>query len=80
MNLPVNPVDQLLAVDWDLDGDLDLITLSMTFQLNLFEQGDDGRFVKKEPSPFDGVARALICLPAVVDVTGDSALDSSLQP
>ena len=72
---PVAPSHQVMALDWDQDGDLDLITLnSMTFELNLFEQGNDNSFVKKEPSPFQNVKNSF-CLPAVVDINGDSQLD-----
>lgn len=71
----VPPMHQVLAVDWDHDGDLDLITLSDDEpKFNLFEQGNDNSFVKKEPSPFQNVAPNL-CLPAVVDINGDSIPD-----
>lgn len=73
---PIPPGHQVLAVDWDNDGDLDFITFDIDGErkLNLFEQGNDNNFIKKEPSPFQNVARNM-CLPAVVDINGDSIPD-----
>ena len=61
-------------VDWDKDGDLDIIKMSSGIKgMDLYDQ-QDGRFVKKDPSPFKDV-KAVICPPAVVDVNRDGRLD-----
>lgn len=47
--------------------------------LDLFEQGDPGYFVKKEPSPFKDLKGVLFaCLPEVFDINGDGRLDMLL--
>jgi hypothetical protein len=47
--------------------------------LDLFEQGDPGYFVKKEPSPFkDMKGFFFACLPEVLDINGDGKLDMLL--
>ena len=58
-------------VDWDKDGDLDIIKLSGTGEL--YDQ-QDGQFVKIQPSPFRDV-KAFACPPAVVDWNRDGRLD-----
>ena len=61
-------------VDWDKDGDLDIIKIPGTGKMELYEQLD-GHFVKKEPSPFKDVFTFPSCAPAVVDWNGDGHLD-----
>ena len=62
-------------VDWDKDGDLDIIKMPGTGKaMELYEQLD-GHFVKKEPSPFKDVKAFPSCAPAVVDWNGDGHLD-----
>eukprot|EP00435_Cladocopium_sp_Y103_P064097 s1055_g25.t1 len=73
-NLPVALADQHIFVDWDKDDDFDVIKIDVTGQLDLFEQGDPGYFVKKKPSPFKDFF-AFACLPEVLDFNGDGKLD-----
>ena len=62
-------------VDWDKDGDLDIIKIPGTGgKMELYEQLD-GHFVKKDPSPFKDVFTFPSCAPAVVDWNGDGHLD-----
>ena len=73
--VPVALDDQHLVVDWDKDGDLDIIKMPGTGKaMELYEQLD-GHFVKKEPSPFKDVKASPSCAPAVVDWNGDGHLD-----
>ena len=47
--------------------------------LDLFQQGDPGYLVKKEPSPFKDVKGSFFaCLPEVFDINGDGKLDMLL--
>ena len=59
-------------VDWDKDGDLDIIKMSFE-GMDLYDQ-QDGQFVKIQPSPFQD-AKAFACPPAVVDWNLDGRLD-----
>eukprot|EP00435_Cladocopium_sp_Y103_P024423 s37_g6.t1 len=75
---PIGWTDQHIFVDWDEDDDLDVIKMT-TEGLDLFEQGDPGYFVKKEPSPFkDAYKNNFFCLPEVGDINGDGKLDMLL--
>ena len=73
--------DDAIVVDWDSDGDLDVI-LRTTTELLLFESKPGGKFVRVEPNPFKGspgnpFSSSLIgdCMPAVVDWDRDGELD-----
>jgi hypothetical protein len=55
-----------------------LTKLNALAGLDLFEQGDPGYFVKKEPSPFKDVKHKFMCLPEVLDINGDGKLDMLL--
>eukprot|EP00435_Cladocopium_sp_Y103_P027780 s1106_g6.t2 len=77
-NLPIGWTDRHVFVDWDEDGDLDVIRMTLK-GLDLFEQGDPRYFVKKEPSPFkDAEIKTGLCLPEVLDINGDGKLDMLL--
>jgi len=73
--LPVDRGDQHLVVDWDKDGDLDIIKMPAIGKggMDLYDQ-QDGHFVKIQPSPFKDV-KAFACPPAVVDWNRDGRLD-----
>ena len=72
--LPVDRGDQHLVVDWDKDGDLDIIKMKGIGEgMDLYDQ-QDGHFVKIQPSPFKDV-KASACPPAVVDWNDDGRLD-----
>ena len=60
-------------VDWDKDGDLDIIKMTSSKGMDLYDQ-QDGQFVKIQPSPFKDV-KAFACPPAVVDWNRDGHLD-----
>ena len=62
-------------VDWDNDGDLDIIKIPGTGETRELYEQLDGHFVKKEPSPFKDVKTFASCAPAVVDWNGDGHLD-----
>ena len=76
---PIGFGEQHIFVDWDEDDDLDVIK-STPEGLDLFEQGDPGYFVKKEPSPFKdaNAEHRPLCLPEVLDINGDGKLDMLL--
>eukprot|EP00435_Cladocopium_sp_Y103_P021056 s1106_g5.t1 len=72
--LPVSFAEQHVFVDWDGDDDFDVIKASIK-GLDLFEQGNPGYFVKKEPSPFKDLEKTIGCLPEILDINGDGKLD-----
>ena len=76
---PIGFLEQHIFVDWDEDDDLDVIK-STPEGLDLFEQGDPGYFVKKEPSPFKdaNAEHRPLCFPEVLDINGDGKLDMLL--
>ena len=65
--------DEPIVVDWDGDGDLDVI-LRKRNGLSLFEFKSGRRFVEIEPNPFHGIPGGY-CRPAVVDWNRDGRLD-----
>ena len=76
-NFPVHPFDRHLVVDWDNDGDFDIVKISVTASkyVDLYEQLDGGQFKKVEPSPFKDMLTNIMCNPAVVDWNDDGLLD-----
>ena len=73
--------DDAIVVDWDSDGDWDVI-LRTTTELLLFESKPGGKFVRVEPNPFKGIPSNPFssfqigdCMPAVVDWDRDGKLD-----
>ena len=66
-------VEEPIVVDWDHDGDLDVI-LRKLHELLLFEFKSGRHFVEVEPNPFHGIP-ASHCRPAIVDWNGDGLLD-----
>ena len=65
--------EEPIVVDWDHDGDLDVI-LRKSDELLLFEFKSGRHFVEVEPNPFHGIP-ASRCRPAIVDWNGDGLLD-----
>ena len=78
-NFPVELSSRHLVVDWDNDGDFDIVKTGRGIHaVDLYEQLDGGRFVKVEPSPFkifEDVASTFMCNPAVVDWNDDGLPD-----
>ena len=72
-NFPVHIFDRHLVVDWDNDGDFDIVKAS-SGSVDLYEQLDGGQFVLVQPSPFKDIPSTL-CGPAVVDWNGDGLPD-----
>lgn len=62
-----------IVVDWDKDGDWDVILKTMD-ELLFFEFKAENHFVQMEPSPFKGIPGGS-CRPAVADWDGDGRLD-----
>ena len=73
-NFPVSLYDRHLVVDWDNDGDLDIVKIDSNRNVDLYEQRDGGRFKKVEPSPFEDVKK-IVCGPALVDWNNDGLPD-----
>ena len=73
--------DEPIVVDWDGDGDLDVILRSSSKdrdELSLLELKAGKHFVEMEPNPFKGIPGNAVhgnCRPAVVDWDGDGLLD-----
>ena len=65
--------EEPIVVDWDGDGDLDVI-LSKSDGLSLLEFKSGRHFLEVEPNPFHGIPKG-DCRPAVVDWDGDGRLD-----
>lgn len=80
-DIKVSANEDPIVVDWDVDGDLDVIVRTVNLGLLLFEfKSDSNHFVKVEPSPFKEIFAAAkigrnFCRPAVVDWNGDGRLD-----
>eukprot|EP00435_Cladocopium_sp_Y103_P036649 s2559_g9.t1 len=72
-DIKTNLWEEPIVVDWDRDGDLDVI-LRKEDGLSLFEFKSGGHFVEIEPNPFHGIPGGT-CRPAVVDWDGDGQLD-----
>lgn len=69
--------DDPIVVDWDGDGDLDVI-LRTDHELRLFALKPGKHFAEMEPSPFKGLPTwdaSWLCRPAVVDWNRDGKLD-----
>ena len=73
-NFPVSLYDRHLVVDWDNDGDLDIVKIDSNRNVDLYEQQDGGQFVKVEPSPFEDVKK-IVCGPALLDWNNDGPPD-----
>ena len=75
-NFPVDYYDRHLVVDWDNDGDFDIVKISSVPPVvDLYEQLDGGHFNKVEPSPFKDIPSINFCNPAVVDWNDDGLPD-----
>eukprot|EP00435_Cladocopium_sp_Y103_P021450 s1407_g5.t1 len=72
-DIKISYTDEPIVVDWDGDGDLDVI-LRKRDGLSLFEFKSGRHFVEIEPNPFHGIPGGY-CRPAVVDWDGDGQLD-----
>ena len=72
-DIQTSPDSEPIVVDWDGDGDWDLILKTMD-ELKFFEFKSEGRFHEMEPNPFKGIPGGS-CTPAVVDWNGDGRLD-----
>ena len=72
-DIKISYTDEPIVVDWDGDGDLDVI-LRKRNGLSLFEFKSGRHFVENEPNPFHGIPGGY-CRPAVVDWDGDGRLD-----
>ena len=72
-DIKISYTDEPIVVDWDGDGDLDVI-LRKRNGLSLFEFKSGRHFVEIEPNPFHGIPGGY-CRPAVVDWDGDGRLD-----
>ena len=66
--------EEPIVVDWDGDGDLDVILKKQVDGLSLFEFKSGRRFVEVEPNPFHGIPGGY-GRPAIVDWDGDGRLD-----
>ena len=66
--------EEPIVVDWDGDGDLDVILKKQVDGLSLFEFKSGRRFVEVEPNPFHGIPVGY-GRPAIVDWNGDGFLD-----
>ena len=73
-NFPVSIFDRHLVVDWDNDGDLDIVKINSNRNVDLYEQRDGGQFVPVEPSPFEDI-KTIVCGPALVDWNDDGLPD-----
>ena len=77
-NFPVHFFNRHLVVDWDNDGDLDIVKIFVSTSngnVDLYEQQDRGQFVKVETSPFKEFPIIFSCNPALVDWNDDGLLD-----
>ncbi len=77
-NFPVKQFDRHLVVDWDNDGDFDIVKINSNRDVDLYEQLDGRRFKKVEPSPFkifQDIPSTVMCNPAVVDWNDDGLPD-----
>jgi len=77
-NFPVHFFDRHLVVDWDNDGDLDIVKIFISTSngnVDLYEQRDRGQFVKVETSPFKEIPNIFWCNPALVDWNDDGLPD-----
>ena len=74
---PVELNSRQLVVDWDNDGDFDIVkTRPGIHPVELYKQLDGGRFEKVDPSPFEIFEDSTgFCNPAVVDWNDDGLPD-----
>ena len=76
---PVELNSRQLVVDWDNDGDFDIVKTGPGIHpVELYKQLDGGRFEKVDPSPFkifEDIASTGFCNPAVVDWNDDGLPD-----
>ena len=73
-NFPVSLYDRHLVVDWDNDGDFDIVKINSNRNVDLYEQRDGGQFKKVKPSPFEDITK-IVCGPALVDWNDDGLPD-----
>ena len=73
-DIKISYTDEPIVVDWDGDGDLDVIVTKMD-GLSYFEFKSGKHFVEVEPNPFHGIPVQTAVRPAVVDWDGAGRLD-----
>ncbi|CAE8624848.1 unnamed protein product [Polarella glacialis] len=66
-----------VAVDWDGDGDIDLLVASQYSRIQFFERSADASLIERPGSsnPFDGIDVGFYAAPFAVDWDGDGDID-----